>query len=167
MFKCCFICIYLYTLIRSPQPFWHQESPTFLIPQKTVFPWTGGGCALRDDSSKWITFIVHFISIIITSTLPQIIRYQIPEVGDPPFRYLDLFIYFKNVLRENKRFTWIGSIWAAGILQSLHEGTHMCVCTKCSINYLRNICDFFLVHLIYWGELCFLKPTDFITWHAV
>ena len=138
-----------------------QESPTFLIPQKTVFSWTGGGCALRDDSSKWITFIVHFISIIITSTLPQIIRYQIPEVGDPPFRYLYLFIYFKNVLRENKRFTWIGSIWAAGILQSLHEGTHICVCTKCSINYLRNICDFFFSPSDILGRTLFFKANRF------
>ena len=30
-----------------------------------------------------VTFIVHFISIIITSTPPQIIRHEIPEVGDP------------------------------------------------------------------------------------
>ena len=32
---------------------------------------------------KHITFIVHFISIIITSAPPQIIRHQIPEVGEP------------------------------------------------------------------------------------
>ena len=32
---------------------------------------------------KCIIFIVHFISVIITSAPPQIIRHQIPEVGDP------------------------------------------------------------------------------------
>ena len=32
---------------------------------------------------KHITFIVHFISIIITSVPPQIIRPQILDVGDP------------------------------------------------------------------------------------
>ena len=30
-----------------------------------------------------LTFIVDFISIIITSALPQIIWHEIPEVGDP------------------------------------------------------------------------------------
>ena len=29
-----------------------------------------------------IIFIVHFISIIITSALPQIVRHYVPEVGD-------------------------------------------------------------------------------------
>ena len=32
-----------------------------------------------------ITFILHFISIIITSALPQVIRLEIPKVGDPWF----------------------------------------------------------------------------------
>ena len=32
---------------------------------------------------KHMTFIVHFISITITSAPPQIIRYYIPEVGYP------------------------------------------------------------------------------------
>ena len=35
---------------------------------------------------KWITFIVHFISIIIKSAPPQIIRHQIPEVRDACYR---------------------------------------------------------------------------------
>ena len=34
-----------------------------------------GSVCFQDDSNKWITFIVHFISIIITSTPPKIIRY--------------------------------------------------------------------------------------------
>ena len=32
---------------------------------------------------KCITFLVLFISIIITSAPPRIIRHYIPEVGDP------------------------------------------------------------------------------------
>ena len=31
---------------------------------------------------KSITFITHFISIIIPSTPPEVIRYYIPEIGD-------------------------------------------------------------------------------------
>ena len=33
-----------------------------------------------------ILFIVHFIFILITSAPPQIIRHQIPEVGDPCYK---------------------------------------------------------------------------------
>ena len=37
---------------------------------------------------KCIIFIVHFISVIIIPAALQIIRHQIPEVGDPPTGYL-------------------------------------------------------------------------------
>ena len=68
-----------------------QRSPTFLAPGtgfvEDSFPQTGGG----EKASEWfrhITFTVHSISIIITSALPQIISYQILEVGDPNTREL-------------------------------------------------------------------------------
>ena len=48
---------------HGPQTLWHQR------PWKTVFPQTG---AMREDG---ITFIMLFISIIITSAPPQIIRH--------------------------------------------------------------------------------------------
>ena len=48
---------------NGPQTFWHQGW------WKTVFPQT---CAVREDG---ITFIILFISIIITSAPPQIIRH--------------------------------------------------------------------------------------------
>jgi len=47
----------------GPQTFWHQG------PWKTVFP---QACAVREGG---ITFIILFISIIITSAPPQIIRH--------------------------------------------------------------------------------------------
>ena len=54
----------------SPQPFWHQG----LVSWETIFPWTGGG-AVDSGWLKRITFNVVFISIIITSAPPQIIRH--------------------------------------------------------------------------------------------
>ena len=36
---------------------------------------------------KWITFIEHIISTIITSVPPQVIRHQTPEVGTPVLNY--------------------------------------------------------------------------------
>ena len=65
----------------GPQSFWHQG----LVSWKTVFPWARKG-AMVWGWFKHITFIVHFISITITSSLPQIIRHQIPEVGEPCHR---------------------------------------------------------------------------------
>ena len=50
------------------------------------FPQTWGRRYKVEMVSGWfkcITFIVHFISIIITSAPHQIIRHEIPEVGDP------------------------------------------------------------------------------------
>ena len=41
----------------------------------------GGASGFR--MTQGITFIVHFIPIIITSALPQIVRHYIPEAGDP------------------------------------------------------------------------------------
>ena len=64
----------------------HLWLPTFLAP---------GTCFIEDNFSrdqevrmvwgwfKCITFIVHYISIIIISGPPQIIKHWIPEVGDP------------------------------------------------------------------------------------
>ena len=43
----------------GPQPFWHHR----LVLWKTIFPQMGVGGWFQDDSS---TFIVHFISIIVT-----------------------------------------------------------------------------------------------------
>jgi len=58
---------------ESAQP----HHPAFLAPgtvsRKTVFPWTGGGHGFRMIQAHYI--IVHFISIMITSDLPQIIRH--------------------------------------------------------------------------------------------
>ena len=58
---------------ESAQP----HHPAFLAPgtvsRKTVFPWTGGGHGFGMIQAHYI--IVHFISIMITSDLPQIIRH--------------------------------------------------------------------------------------------
>ena len=76
--------------VSSPQPFSQQG----LVLWKTIFPQTGGsivwGCF------KCITFIVCFISIIITSGPFQIIRHWIPEFGDP-WHVLDR--YMGTILR--------------------------------------------------------------------
>ena len=50
---------------------------------------------------KHITFSVNFISIIITSAPPQIIRHQILEVGDPWLEKIEneeiIFIVFSDL----------------------------------------------------------------------
>ena len=58
----------------------NQWSPTFLgqISWKTVFPWMGVGVWVEGMISglfKHITFIMYFISIIMTSAPPQVIRH--------------------------------------------------------------------------------------------
>ena len=53
----------------GPQLVLHQG----LISWKAIFPWTGEGGWCQNDSS--ITFIMHFISIIIISASLQIIRH--------------------------------------------------------------------------------------------
>ena len=53
------------------QPFWHQGPVSW----KTIFPWTEVGVGIVSGWFKCITFTVHFISIIRTSALPQIIRH--------------------------------------------------------------------------------------------
>ena len=66
----------------STQPLWHQRQ----VSRKTIFLWTVG----RGMVSGWfkcVTFIVHFISIIVRSAPPQIIRQFILEVGDPWFKH--------------------------------------------------------------------------------
>lgn len=63
-----------------PQPFWHQG----LVSWKAIFPHTGHG----EIVLGWFehtTFFVHFISMIIISAAPQVIRHYILEVGDPCF----------------------------------------------------------------------------------
>ena len=64
-------------LSSRPQTFWHQGpvswNISFLVGVRTVF-----------EQFKHITFIVHFISIIITSASPQIIGS--PEGGDLGFK---------------------------------------------------------------------------------
>ena len=53
---------------------------------KTVFPRTGVW-------ERWfrvfqrVIFILHFVSVIVTSAPPWIIRHQIPEVGNPALEY--------------------------------------------------------------------------------
>ena len=58
-----------------PQPFWHQRLASWKTQAR------GWGMGL--GGFKCITFTVCFISIIITSALPQIIRHYIVEVEDP------------------------------------------------------------------------------------
>ena len=47
------------------------------------FPTDGGEGETVLGCSKHTTFIVHFMSTIITSAPPHIIWHEIPEVGDP------------------------------------------------------------------------------------
>ena len=68
-----------------------QWSPTFLAPGSGLVedkfyhrPWGDEGVVL--GWFKCITFIVHFVSLTITSAPPQIIRHWVPEVGDPCFK---------------------------------------------------------------------------------
>ena len=83
--------------IRRLNPFLHiltissvtlgQQSLTFLAPRTNFlgdrfFTDWGLGMEIVWGWFQGITFIVYFISIIITSALPQIIRHQILEVGD-------------------------------------------------------------------------------------
>ena len=65
---------------RGPQPFWHQGA----VLGNIIFPHTMAE-GLVWGGFKHTTFIVHFISIIITSAPPQIILCYIPEIGDPCF----------------------------------------------------------------------------------
>ena len=75
-------------LIRnsSPQPF---LALAMGLMENNFSTDQGRGC-FQDDS---IAFIVHFISIIITSSPPQIIRHCISEVVDPWFGGLIVSIF--------------------------------------------------------------------------
>ena len=61
----------------SPQPFWYQGP----ISWKTIFPQTRDGVVMVLGSYKCITFIVHFISIVITLIPPQFIEHSILGLG--------------------------------------------------------------------------------------
>ena len=64
----------------GPQLFWHQGPVSW----KTIFPWTrewGGG--MVSGCFRCVTFIVHFISIIITSAPPQISGIRSWRLGTP------------------------------------------------------------------------------------
>ena len=50
---------------------------------RQFFHGSGSGGRMASGWLKCVAFIVHFISIVITSVPPQIIRRQIPEVRDP------------------------------------------------------------------------------------
>ena len=65
-------------LEQRSQSFWHQGP----VPWKTIFLQAGAGRGMVWGRFKHIMFIVHFISIPITSAPPQITRYQILEIGD-------------------------------------------------------------------------------------
>ena len=95
----------------------YTQYPTFLV------TWTGfveddfsmdGGKGMVSRWFKCITFIGHFISSIITSVPPQIIRHQIPEVGDPLSRQLVF-------LREPQE---TGSMLSLHILRCRHCQRH-------------------------------------------
>ena len=65
----------------GPQTHWHQGPVSW----KTIFPRTGRGRGwLQDDSS---TFIVHSISIIITSAPPRIIGIRSQRFGTPALEH--------------------------------------------------------------------------------
>ena len=55
----------LLSSLKHPQPFWNQ----WLVSWKTTFPWIRVGGGMVSGWFKHITFIVHFISIIILSAL--------------------------------------------------------------------------------------------------
>ena len=59
--------------------FWTSWKSLEFLPRTLAALWGGGGLGW----SKGTAFIVHFISIIITSASPQIARHQIPEAGGP------------------------------------------------------------------------------------
>ena len=89
-----------YCISAVPNLLGTREGPVLL---KTIFPrtkgWRRGGVV--SGWFKCITFIVHFISVIITSAPPQTIRHQIPEAGDPCHiwyyngvcKYIYIYIY--------------------------------------------------------------------------
>lgn len=67
-----------------------RRSPTFSVPRTCLVEDNlSTDCRERERGEmvsgglKHITFIAHFISIIITSAPSQIIRHQNPEDGDP------------------------------------------------------------------------------------
>ena len=82
MGKCCFICIYLYALIRSPQPFWHQG----LVSWKTISPRTGVGEWFQDDSSTLhllcTLFLLLFCQLHLRSSGMRSWRLGIPALNN-------------------------------------------------------------------------------------
>lgn len=62
--------LWLHDLSVVPHLFWHQG----LVPWKTVFPQVGVGAGVVSGWFKHITLIVCFISIMITSAPPRIVR---------------------------------------------------------------------------------------------
>ena len=89
-----------------------QQSPTFLAPgngfiEESISIDKGGGRWSGDDSG---TFIVHFVSIIVTSAPPQIIRHLILEVGVPCFKGQT----GPPCLREVDSSAWTGEVAPGG-----------------------------------------------------
>ena len=75
-------CSFFITYTSGSQPFQHQELVEDNCGRQFFLPAWGGVAVVVTGWVKYITLVVHFISIIITSVLPQIINYQVPEAGD-------------------------------------------------------------------------------------
>ena len=89
--RCCCAAI---RISSSLQPFWFQRP----ILWKTIFP----PLEVRGMVSGWfkcVTFIVNFISVVITSAPPQIIKPSIPEVGGPLHTYVHSFFWISFPFR--------------------------------------------------------------------
>ena len=91
----------------------HQWFPTFSAPGiggrqlwKTIFSTGLGAGVVVTGWVKYITLLVHFISIIITSVLPQIIKYQVPEAGDTWPTQLKKIILWCKIQKLLKNFMY-------------------------------------------------------------
>ena len=73
------ISMHILHLKTTALTFWHQEQ----ISCKTIFSQAQGVGGMDSGWFKHFTFIVHFISILITSAPPQIFRQKHPRLGTP------------------------------------------------------------------------------------
>lgn len=106
---------------RSP-PFWLQRPVSW----KTPFPMDLGWGWFQDDS-KCITFIRHFISIIIISIPPQIIRHQISwRLGPALSKVMCSLFQFGPLTKNTTTAAWKPPIYQPQMMtHSLDQSTRI------------------------------------------
>ena len=102
-----------------------KRCPTFLAPGTNF---TGNNFSMDWEWGRWfgfkhITFIVHFISIIITSSPPEIICHYTPEIQHScsiGMKVEEARVAFKKLVRKLLQYSWWEMIVAQTIMSYHH-----------------------------------------------